>query len=135
MKKYPRNKRKRNHRSSGQALVEFALVISLLSMITFGIIEWGRLWMTMNTLTSAAREGVRVAAVTSPDPDQVNNAVWNVLNAANLSGVSISTAGPNDDNEVTVTVQMDYPILTGSIVPGLNGTIQITRSSVMRWEG
>ncbi len=123
------------HQRKGQAIVEFALVITVLSMIIFGIIEWGRLWMTMNALTSAAREGVRVAAVTSPDPARVRDAVENVLDAANLSGVSISTTGPNDDNEVRVTVQMDYPILMGSIVPGLNGTIHITRTSVMRWEG
>lgn len=135
MIKQTRNQKKRVHRSSGQALVEFALVLSLLSMLTFGIVEWGRLWMTMNALTSAAREGVRVAAVTSPDPAQVNTAVWNVLNAANLSGVSIQISGPNGNNEVTVTVSMNYSVLTGSIVPGLSGTIPITRSSVMRWEG
>jgi Flp pilus assembly protein TadG len=123
------------HQRKGQAIVEFALIITVLSMIVFGVMEWGRLWMTMNALTSAAREGVRVAAVTSPDQARVNAAVQNVLNAANLSGVSISTTGPNDDNEVRVTVQMDYPILTGSVVPGLNGSIHITRTSVMRWEG
>jgi Flp pilus assembly protein TadG len=127
--------RNRDRLPKGQALVEFALVLTVLSMIVFGTIAFGRLWMTMNALTSAAREGVRVAAVTDPDPAQVQTAVQNVLNAANITGVTVTTTGPNGNNEVMVTVQMNYTVLTGSIVPGLSGTIPITRSSIMRWEG
>lgn len=118
-----------------QALVEFALVIPLLIVIIFGIIEFGRLWMTMNTLTGAAREGVRVAAVTAPDPALVQNAAQNVLSAANISGATVSVTGPNAANEVTVTVTMNYTVLTGSIVPGLSGSLQLTRTSIMHWEG
>ncbi len=121
-------------RRDGQALVEFALVIPIFILIVIGIIEFGRLWMTLNTLTGAAREGVRVAAVTAPDPTLVNNAVNNILTAANITGVTITLAGPNGANEVTVTVQMTYTTLTGTFIPGLNG-LQLTRSSMMRWEG
>jgi len=119
----------------GQAIVEFAMVLTVFSMIVFGIIEWGRLWMTMNALTSAAREGVRIAAVTGPDLNLVRGAALNILDAANLNGVLISTSGPDADNEVTVTIRMDYSILSGTIIPGLNGTIQLTRSAAMHWEG
>jgi Flp pilus assembly protein TadG len=114
--------------------VEFALVVPILILIVIGIIEFGRLWMTMNTLTGAAREGVRVAAVTPPDPALVQNAVNNILTAANLTGVTIAIAGPNGASEVTVTVQMTYTTLTGTFIPGLNG-LQLTRSAMMRWEG
>jgi Flp pilus assembly protein TadG len=127
-------KKKQTNRQVGQAVVEFALVISLLIMIIFGIIEWGRLWMTMNVISGAAREGVRIAAVTAPDPGLVETAVLNVLTAANLSGATITIIGPNAASQVTVTVQMDYTILTGNIVPGLGGTLQLSRSAVMRWE-
>lgn len=121
-------------RRDGQALVEFALVIPIFILIVIAIIEFGRLWMTMNTLSGAAREGVRVAAVTAPDPALVNNAVNNILTAANITGVTITLSGPNGANEVTVTVQMTYTTLTGTFIPGLNG-LQLTRSSMMRWEG
>jgi Flp pilus assembly protein TadG len=120
---------------NGQSLVEFALLLPVLVLIVFGIIEWGRLWMTMNVLTGAAREGVRVAAVTAPDNNLVQTAVSNVLTAANINGATITTAGPNAASEVTVTVQMNYTVFTGSIIPGLNGTLQLTRSAIMRWEG
>lgn len=123
------------YKQKAQALVEFALVIPLLIVIIFGIIEFGRLWMTMNTLTGAAREGVRVAAVTAPDPALVQNAAQNVLAAANISGATVATSGPNAANEVTVTVTMNYTVLTGSIVPGLSGSLQLSRTAIMRWEG
>jgi len=126
-------KGKQNQRA--QSLVEFALVLPILLVLILGIFEFGRLWMTLNVLTGAAREGVRVAAVTDPDATLVQNAALNVLNAANLTGASITLTGPNAANEVTVTIQYNYTVLTGSIVPGLNGTFQLTRSAIMRWEG
>jgi len=50
---------------SGQTLVEFALIASLLFLILFGIIEFGRIFHAYLVVTSAAREGARKAAVTS----------------------------------------------------------------------
>jgi len=121
-------------RQKGQALVEFALVLPVVIIILFGIMEFGHLLMTFNVLTGAAREGVRVAAVTAPDPGRVQGAAQNVLSAANISGAVITISGPNGFNEVTVTVQFNYTPLTGGIIPGI-GTMQISRSSTMRWEG
>lgn len=47
----------------GQSLVEFALVLPLLVILLVGILEFGWLYNGQITLTSAAREGARVAAV------------------------------------------------------------------------
>lgn len=118
----------------GQAVVEFALVLPVFILLVFGIIEFGRLMQTMNVLTSAAREGVRVAAVTAPDQTLVTNAAQNILNASSVSGATISMTGPNAQREVTVTVQITYTPITGSIIPGLGG-ISLSRNSTMRWEG
>ncbi len=118
----------------GQALVEFALVIPILIVIILAITEFGRLWMTMNVLTGAAREGVRVAAVNELGTTFANNAAQNVMTAAGMTGTTVTVSGPNAANEMTVTVQMDYTVLTGTIVPGLSGTFQLTRSATMRWE-
>jgi len=127
---------RKSRRSDGQALVEFALLVPLLIIIVLGIVEFGRIWMTMNVLASAAREGARVAAVTSPDHTQVETAVENTLSAANITGATITTTDPDpDNNEVTVRVQIDYTVITGSFVPGLNSTMQLSRSVVIHWEG
>jgi Flp pilus assembly protein TadG len=118
----------------GQSLVEFALVLPIFIIMLFGIIEFGRLWETVNVVTSAAREGARVAAVTLPDPAQVNSAAQNVLQAGNIAGATVTVAGPNANSEVTVTVTFNYTPITGAILPGM-GPFPIVRSSIMRWEG
>jgi len=68
--------RRRSHRNDerGAAAVEFALILSVLVVILFGITEFGRVFNELETLNSAAREGARVAAVRGT-PDQVQQAV------------------------------------------------------------
>lgn len=128
---------KRNllRQQKGQSLVEFALLLPILVIIVFSAVEFGRLWMTMNVLTGAAREGARVASVTAPNAALVQNAANSVLSAVNISGATVTVVGPDAANAVTVTVRINYSVLTGTIVPGLTGTFQLTRSASMRWEG
>ncbi len=115
--------------------MEFALVIPIFILFLFGIIEFGRLWECMNTMTSAAREGARVAAVTAPDASRVRTAALNLLGASGLTGVSVGVSGPSGSNEVTVTVSGTYAPLTNSLIPGLIGPISLNRSTTMYWEG
>ena len=118
-----------------QSLVEFALVVPILILIVMGIIEFGNLWMNMNIVTNASREGARLAAVTAPDAGQVQASVNNILNSANMTADSIIITGPVAvTNEVTVTVQVTYTPITGGIVPGLAGLV-LQRATTMRWEG
>lgn len=53
--------RKRFNDSPGQALVEFALIITVLLMMIFLIIESARILWAWNTVQNAAREGARYA--------------------------------------------------------------------------
>ena len=53
-------------RGSGEAgavAVEFALVLSLLVLILFGVFEFGLAWSKVQVFEGAAREGARCAAV------------------------------------------------------------------------
>jgi Flp pilus assembly protein TadG len=50
----------------GAAAVEFALLLPVLLLMVFGIIDFGRALNAQITLTQAAREGVRLAAVGQP---------------------------------------------------------------------
>ncbi|MFN2489231.1 MAG: TadE/TadG family type IV pilus assembly protein [Actinomycetota bacterium] len=47
----------------GAAAVEFALIATVLVMLLFGILEYGRLFGELEVLESAAREGARAASV------------------------------------------------------------------------
>jgi Flp pilus assembly protein TadG len=46
-----------------------ALVVSVCLMFLFGIFEYGRYLLTLQTLTNAAREGARWASVNTDDPN------------------------------------------------------------------
>ncbi|HOT98225.1 MAG TPA: TadE/TadG family type IV pilus assembly protein [bacterium] len=122
-------------RQDGQSLVEFALVIPIFLLVLFGIIEFGRLWETMNVMTGAAREGARVAAVTAPDVGRARAAALGLLGGVTLTGLTVTVSGPGGSNEVTVTVSGTYTPLTNAFIPGLIGPIALSRSTTMHWEG
>jgi Flp pilus assembly protein TadG len=63
-------------------------------MLVFGITEFGRAWMTLNIMNTAAREGVRLAVVTGPDVDAVRTRVNQVLAAARITATSVTVSGP-----------------------------------------
>lgn len=120
-------------------MIEFALVLPLLLVILFGITEFGRAWMTVNLLTSAAREGARLAVVTAPDVPAVTARVNAVCASAGVTPTSVTCAGPDVDRRVTVTVQANFQIIPGEILgffggAGLSGTIPLRATSVMRHE-
>jgi Flp pilus assembly protein TadG len=49
--------------SPGQALVEFALVLPLITILLFGLIDLGLATFAYSSVTNAARTGARVASV------------------------------------------------------------------------
>jgi Flp pilus assembly protein TadG len=58
-----RAKGDRLSRRAGQELVELGLVIPILALVTMLILEFGRMFMLMNMVTSATRDEARLAAV------------------------------------------------------------------------
>ncbi|MDA8216142.1 MAG: pilus assembly protein, partial [Dehalococcoidales bacterium] len=55
------------HGPGGQALVEFALILPLIVLLTAGLIDGARAILLYNTVSNAAREGARFGIVLS-DP-------------------------------------------------------------------
>ena len=106
-----RSRRAAPHGDHGAAAVEFALVLPLLLLILFGIIDFGRWYNAQITLTQAAREGVRYAAIgiTSPSPaTRTTNA------ALPLTGVTVAVtacpASPGATSNATVTASKPFTI-------------------------
>jgi hypothetical protein len=58
-----RGSRVRNRR--GQALAEMAIVLPILLLLVFGIIEMANAWRTFQVVVNAAREGARVAILST----------------------------------------------------------------------
>jgi len=121
----------------GQSVVEFALVLPLILLVLFGITEFGRAWMTMNILTSSAREGARIAAVTAPDIAVVNTRVTDVCTSAGVTPTSIVVTPPDPldpSRRISVTVQCNFVVIPGNILGTFSGTIPLSATSVMRHE-
>jgi Flp pilus assembly protein TadG len=54
---------RRGHRSRGQSLVEFALVLPIFLFLLFAVIDGGRYVYLNSSLSNAAREGARLGSV------------------------------------------------------------------------
>ncbi len=78
---------------SGVTTVEFAIIGTVMMVIVFGIIEFGRALYTINVLTEAARRGARMAAVCPVgDPKPASVAVFDSGNGTSsvVSGLTTS---------------------------------------------
>ena len=80
-------------RRTATTTVEFAFISIVLFMFLFGVLEYGRLIMTLQLMNNAAREGARAAVVgqSTMTTAQVQTVVTNFLagQSAQLSGLNI----------------------------------------------
>ena len=118
----------------GSAAVELALVLPLLLLLLFGVIDFGRMLNTQITLTEAAREGARAAAL-GYDPDA---RVTRTANGITLAP-TVVTSCPDDDlsADASVTVSHAFQPVTplGSLLGFFGGQgdggVTITARGVM----
>ena len=77
--------RHRSRRGTGQAMVEFALVIPIFLVVLAAIIYFGFMLFSKMSVINAAREGARVAAMTA-DVTQIQNVTSSRVSSAAASG-------------------------------------------------
>ena len=152
----------RNHGSTfrrderGSVLLEFALMVTLLLILMFGIIDLGRALFTANNLASAAREGARYgSSLMNPNPDnapqiaaiklRVQNA-FSPFGGAPLSDAQIVVecdygAGPiacSPNNALrSIRVRINYPFTWITPIQSLVGSMAnvLHGQALYRWEG
>jgi Flp pilus assembly protein TadG len=103
----------RRHRTRGQSMVEFTLILPVLMLMIFGIYQFGQTYSDYIQVTNAARTGGRKALVSRSDANGVNDAIaaakgatwW--LNTSQMV-VTVSPAQPWTAGQ-TVTVTVTYP--------------------------
>ncbi len=117
--------------------MEFLFVLPVLLLVVFAIAELSRAWLTFNLVTTAVREGARVAAVTDPfDPTPAIARINNVLGSANLIANSVSvtcTAPCEADSAVTAGASVTFQTVVPIILPILD-LLTIQQSATMRYE-
>jgi len=135
----------------GQTLVEFALILTFVVVLLFGITEFGRAWYYSNVLTNSVRSGARYAATLSNNTGfvtkvqtfttgQITSSIPqdSLLVAVTAVDKDNNTKSPNSGliagDAVTVTVTYNFDVLAGSIVPFFSGTKSLVREATMRYE-
>jgi Flp pilus assembly protein TadG len=135
----------------GASLVEFSLILTILIVITFGIIEFGMLIYNQQVITNASREGARAGVVASiprvPDTggtysiDSVVQAYCaNHLITFGDQNTPRTTVGGyrnnaafGDELEVRVNYQYSFLVIP-SFVPGIDTLFNMQAVTVMRYE-
>src|SRR5712691_1944845 len=112
--------RNRLRREEGAAAVEFALIVGVLSLLVFGMLEYGLFFLQAQTLRAGAREGARTAAVGGELNGPDNNAVGAAVNSGSANAISATSnaitmapAGGCDGNN-TLGTEVQVTIDTGS---------------------
>ena len=126
-------------RARGQAMMEFAVVATLLAMLLAGVLEFGRVWSAALVLNAAVRDGARLASVTDKNNNRVSTVKSRVESTAASYfdkpklNIQVQTATVSGQPIVTVTATGTLDMLFANW-PGLGKKIDISRAVSMRDE-
>jgi Flp pilus assembly protein TadG len=135
----------------GAALLEAAITIPMLLLVSVGIFEFGRAYQTWQILTNAAREGARMAVLQDSSNSDITARVSQYmtdgqLSAANSASIGINRSAILDVNGRNVSasqVSIDYPFSFIVLQPvarlvapqtSLGGAVVMHAQAVMRNE-
>jgi len=124
----------------GTALIEFALILPLLLVVTIAVVDFGRAFFVKNVLEQAAREGVRLRAVTSiADIALVTARVNQVAAPANITITDVLIEGPTPSKQVHVKVTGQFnwifPGVFNLVGANFTNPTSLTGEAWMRNEG
>lgn len=124
----------------GAVAVEMAIVLPLLLLLVIGIMEFGRVLNVQISLTHAAREGARHAAIHYDDP-MLDVTATALAASPSLSGLAVTVddnagvCSTTTDGEVTVTTRVTLSSMSGYLEPLGLFPIELTGEGVMRCGG
>ena len=110
----------REGRELGAVAVEFALLAPVLVMLLLGITEFGRAYNAQVTLSSAAREGVRVMAIgnsASAARTAAKNSATALKPGLSDTNITISPATCTAGTQVTLKITYSLSTMTGIAGP------------------
>ncbi len=111
------NGRSNRRKRSGVAIVELAIVLLLLSLMTFGMIEFAMTFHVLHCMTNAAREAARELAVRGSTVEQARAVALDRLSHINANFTVTAIQPPNTGpGSHDVTVRISVPRSDISIV-------------------
>jgi Flp pilus assembly protein TadG len=135
------------HDQRGGSAIEFAIVMSILFMLLFGIIEFSLLLYDKAVITNASREGAR-AGIVYAFPDRVSDtAIADVVDnycsdylvtfggpATPLTSVPPHGTTAGSPLSVTVSYRYNFLVLPNFVSGITGGGIDLSATTVMRME-
>jgi Flp pilus assembly protein TadG len=123
----------------GAAAVEFALLLPVLLFLVFGIIDFGRALNAQITLTQAAREGARLAALGEPNVVSRTRAAATGLSPVTVTVTSCPAgAGVGVNAVVKASYSFSFVTPVNAIArmfgSGFGSTMTLTAQGVMPCE-
>ena len=126
----------------GQAMVEFALCLPLVLVILGAVMDFGWVFMHELTLSTAVREGARIASVSAGSGSYIDETMEKVEDTASICNngslnVSVTATNPGHpgDGDIEVRATYDLQMLTPMAKLIFGGmTYEIHSSCVMRAE-
>ena len=126
----------------GASVLEMALVLPILLMLSFGIVDYGYFFYVKNTVQGAAQAGARAAIPSAATNSSVTTVVSNMMTAAGLQNSSYTvTLNPTDvstaaaGSAVSVTVSVTWSNVGLHALPtamgGISNSKQIVGTAVM----
>jgi Flp pilus assembly protein TadG len=123
------------HSERGAVLAEFALVAPVLLMLVFGVFQLGLAFSRAQAVEAAAREGGRLASLSSTSTSEIVSRVNATLVGTTAGAPTVTVApGPCDGRQgesVTVTVSVPHRI---TIPLTLDRDVTLTGQAVFRCE-
>jgi Flp pilus assembly protein TadG len=114
------------HREAGQALVELALVITMIMVLCVGAFELGRAAYAYMTVVHAAREGARAAMETGKTDPEIQAAA-----AAAAEPFAVTVAVSHSGARTSVTVSYAFsPVIPFATDIWSTGPLTLTRTLV-----
>jgi Flp pilus assembly protein TadG len=111
---------KRIRSQKGAALLEAAITVPIILLISVGIFEFGRAYQTWQVLTNAAREGARVAVISgTTDVDIKSRVVTYMHNGALPDGAAtmvtitrgVALTGPDTGTQIVINYPFRFMVL------------------------
>lgn len=129
-------------KARGIATVEMALVLPVLSILLFGMIDFGFALYNQGTIATASREGARAGIILSsprPTATDIQNVVQSIVTNGGIDpakvAVTVDGVGGTFGDELTVTVTYNHSFFVLSkLLPGIPDPMPLTARTVMRLE-
>lgn len=106
--------------NKAQALVEMALVLTILLLVLSGIIEFGRVFSAQLIVSHASREAARFGVI-KPEDDVIIAKAKDAAGALDTTKVSVAVSAPSRMRGEQLTVEVKYPV--DIIMPFIGGIL------------